>query len=64
MPPVRRVYLAVMGKSWRKYWLWGLCGSDEVSPADTNGKGTLVPRIAQNRAAEITCVYVEGRARL
>lgn len=56
--------MAVMEKSWRKYWLWGLCGSDEVSPADTNGKGTLVPRIAQNRAAEITCVYVEGRARL
>lgn len=45
-----------MEKSWRKYWLWGLCGSD-VSPADTKGKGTLVPRIAQSRAAQITlCV--------
>lgn len=63
LPPVRRVQLAVMEKSWRKYWLWGLCGSD-VSPADTKGKGTLVPRIAQSRAAQITCVYVEGRAGL
>ena len=53
-----------MEKSWRKYWLWGLCGSDEVSPADTKGKGILVPRIAQNRAAEIMCVYVERRAGL
>lgn len=55
--------MAVVEKSWRKYWLWGLCGSD-VSPADTKGKGTLVPRIAQNRAAQITCVYVEERAGL
>lgn len=36
--------------------MWELWGSDEVSPADMSGQEILIPRIAQNGAAQIACL--------